>query len=295
MQVAWQAAVSYWWAVAQPDFSKSVLILVGHASSFDPDAAASVYQHAKELRRRGIFGEVREAFWKRKPLLADVIPGPEYTAVFVAPFFISEGYFAEGVIPESLGFKTSLPNWNRVQSRGPQVLLYCNVVGTHPDLGQIAVHRVREVVEQFPFPRAPKPADISVIIAGHGTEREPKSREAVEALLRRVGATNTYAQVAAVYLEEQPQIAAVYDLARTRQVVVVPFFVGEGPHVKKDIPMALGVPESVVLQRLDAGQGAWRNPTEKQGKLVWYAQPIGTDPRMADIVLERVREAAEWV
>ncbi len=282
--------------MAPQDFSNAILILVGHASSFDPDAAASVSQHAGELRRRHIFGDVREAFWKRKPRLPEVIPGPEFPRVFVLPFFISEGYFSERVIPESLGF-TNAGNsgWTRVQTRGAQILVYCNVVGTHPDLRQIAVHRVQEVIDRFPFPRAPKPADLSVIVAGHGTERDTNSRAAVESLVKRVSATNIYAHVGAVYLEEQPPIAAAYEMARTRHVVVVPFFVGEGPHVKEDIPVALGLSEKVVQQRLQTGQSAWRNPTEKHDKLVWYAQPIGTDPRMADIVLERVREAATWL
>lgn len=281
--------------MAQQDFSNSVLILAGHASSFDPDAAASISQNAAELRRRRIFGEVREAFWKRKPGLPEAIPGPEYPRVFVLPFFISEGYFSERVIPEALGFKAGHSGWNRVQARGSQVLVYCNVVGTHPHLDRIASHRVQEVIDRFPFPRAPKLSDLTVIIAGHGTQRDPNSRAAVEALVKRLSATNTYARVAAVYLEEEPPIAAAYELSPTRHVVIVPFFVGEGPHVKKDIPVALGLPEKVVQQRLEAGQSAWRNPTETHAKLVWYAQPIGTDRRMADIVLERVHEAATWL
>ena len=282
--------------MAPHDFSKSLLILVGHASSFDPEAAASVSQHAAELRRRRIFGDVREAFWKGKPGLPEVMPGPEYRQVFVLPFFISEGYFSEGVIPESLGFKPSgQSGWNRTQMRGAQVLVYCNVVGTHQHLDRIAIHRVQEAIERFPFPRAPKASDLTVIIAGHGTQRDPNSRTAVEALVKRVAAAEIYAQVSAVYLEEQPPIAAAYELSPTRHVVVVPFFVGEGPHVKIDIPVALGVSETLARKRLDAGQSAWRNPTEIHDKLLWYAQPIGTDPRMADIVLERVRQAATWI
>ena len=32
--------------------------------------------------------------------------------------------------------------------------------------------------------------------------------------------------------------------------------------------------------------------SEKDGKLVWYSPAVGTEPHMADVILERVREAA---
>ena len=56
--------------------------------------------------------------------------------------------------------------------------------------------------------------------------------------------------------------------------------------------MLLGEPEKLVKERLVAGQPTWRNPTEKHGKLVWYSPAVGTEPHMADVILERVREAA---
>ena len=58
------------------------------------------------------------------------------------------------------------------------------------------------------------------------------------------------------------------------------------------IPVMLGEAKSLVEQRLAAGQPAWRNPTEKNGKLVWYSPAIGGDPRLVDVILERVKEAA---
>ena len=76
--------------------------------------------------------------------------------------------------------------------------------------------------------------------------------------------------------------------------MVLPFFASNGLHVSQDIPVLLGEPESLVRQRLARGHPPWRNPTEKHGKLVWYAPAIGTDPLMADVILERVREAVTW-
>jgi len=46
-----------------------------------------------------------------------------------------------------------------------------------------------------------------------------------------------------------------------------------------------------VKERLAAGQFPWRNPTERQGRLVWYTPALGTEPSLVEVILERVREA----
>ena len=54
-----------------PDFSDAALLVLGHGTELDPQSSAPVYQHAAELWRRGIFAEVREAFWKQAPGVQD--------------------------------------------------------------------------------------------------------------------------------------------------------------------------------------------------------------------------------
>ena len=73
---------------------------------------------------------------------------------------------------------------------------------------------------------------------------------------------------------------------------MVPFFISDGLHSYEDIPVMLGEPERVVQERLKSGQPTWRNPTERKGKRLWYSASIGTEPLIADVILERVREAA---
>ena len=72
------------------------------------------------------------------------------------------------------------------------------------------------------------------------------------------------------------------------------FFISDGLHVREDIPVLLGAPQRVVRQRHESGQPTWRNPTEVNGKRVWYSTSVGSDPHLADVVLERVREASRW-
>ena len=107
-----------------------------------------------------------------------------------------------------------------------------------------------------------------------------------------IRAQGLYAGVHAVFMEEAPRIAACYEMAQTRNIVVVPFFISDGLHVREDIPVLLGEPKRVVEQRLANGGPTWRNPTEIKGRRVWYSASVGSDPRIAEVILERVREAS---
>jgi sirohydrochlorin cobaltochelatase len=281
--------------VGQEDFSDAALVLIGHGSTANVESGASVFQHAAELRRRKLFGEVREAFWKQAPRLADVLASLSAPRVFLAPLFVSEGYFSEQVIPRALGLRAEdQHSFCRVLQKGSRTVFYCRPVGTHASMTSVLLARAREVVERFPFPRAPAPKSLTLFIAGHGTEQDENSRKPIERQVELIRALRLYAGVHAVFMEEEPRIADCSRMAQTRNLVVVPFFISDGLHVTEDIPVLLGQPTRVVRQRRESGQPTWRNPTEFEGKLVWYSPSAGSDPHMADVLLERVREASLW-
>lgn len=282
--------------MSQPEFADAALVLLGHGTTLDTNSSAPVYQHAAELRRRHCFAAVRETFWKQPPQLTEVLSELQYPRIFIVPLFISEGHFSETVIPLTLGFSRVQPGqFNRVQHRRTGVLVYCRPLGTHPAMTELLQARATEVLEQFPFPRRPKPQDVTLFIAGHGTEQNTNSREAVDRQVAALRDLNLYAAVHAVFLDEEPRISACCQIAQTPNIVVIPFFISEGLHVRQDIPVLLGQPEAVVQQRLQNGQAPWRNPSQKHGKLVWYGRSVGTQSRIAELILERVREGATWL
>jgi sirohydrochlorin cobaltochelatase len=275
------------------NFSDAALVLVGHGSTLNADSASPTYQHAASIRGRQIFGQVVETFWKQEPYLSQVWRGVFAPRVFVVPLFISDGYFTEEVIPRELGFGAAgEADLERVQRRGQQLFHYCQPVGTHPGMTDVLLARAREVVEKFPFPRAPRPADTTLFIAGHGTGNNENSRLAIEAQVERIRALKMYADVHAVFMEEDPRISDCYSLAKTRHIVMVPFFISDGLHSFEDIPVMLGAPKAVVMERFKSGQPTWRNPTEHAGKRLWYGASIGSEPLMAEVILQRVEEAA---
>lgn len=279
-------------------FPDAALVLLGHGSTKNAGSSAAVYQHAAELRRRGIFAEVREAFWKQEPNAGEVLDSLASPRAFIVPLFISEGYFSSEVIPRSLGFApgaAKLPPATRGNAGGSRTpeLIYCKPIGTHERMTAVLLDRARGVVAQFPFPRAPRPKDLTLFVAGHGTQQNENSRQAIDLQVERIRALNEYADVRAIFLEEDPRIPECYRLAPTKNIVIVPFFTGDGLHTQEDIPVLLGEAKRTVQDRLAAGQPTWRNPTERSGKLVWYAPAAGTDPLIAEVILERVREMAE--
>jgi sirohydrochlorin cobaltochelatase len=273
--------------IVAEDYSDAALVLVGHGSTLNAESSAPVYQHAEELRKREIFAQVLEAFWKVEPYLAGVLRGVFAPRVFIVPLFISEGYFTEEVIPRELGFERGM----RSAERGTQQLYYCGPIGTHDSMTEVLLRRAREVAEQHPFPRAPKPEETALFIAGHGTGNNENSRKAIERQAELIQGKKIYREVHAVFMEEEPRIGDCYTMTDAKNLVMVPFFISDGLHSYEDIPVMLGESEKVVRERLQQGHPTWRNPTEKKGKRVWYSASIGNEPHIADVVLERVREA----
>jgi sirohydrochlorin cobaltochelatase len=274
--------------VTGENYSDAVLVVMGHGTTLNAESALPVRQHAAELRRRKLFAEVREAFWKQEPRIKLVLAEITAPRVFIVPLFISEGYFSAQIIPQELGFAEQ-----SVIHLPLTTTYYCKPVGSHDSMTGVILARAAEVIRKHPFPRAPKPADITLFIAGHGTERNANSRQAIERQADLIRARNLYAGVQAIFMEESPRIAECYPLATTKNIVVVPFFISDGLHVVEDIPVLLGEPERLVKERLAARQPTWRNPTEKNGKLVWYSPSVGTEPSLAEVILQQVREATK--
>jgi sirohydrochlorin cobaltochelatase len=273
------------------DLTDAALVLVGHGSTKNADSSAPVYQHAAELRRRQVFADVLECFWKVEPGLSGVLQRVLARRVFIVPLFISEGYFTEQAIPCELGLRAKgQTDFARVQQRGNQTLFYCAPVGTHDSMTGVLLARARDVVQQYPFPHAPKPGEIAFFIAGHGTDQNENSRKAIERHVELIRQRHEYAEVHPAFIEEEPRIGDCYRLAQARNIVIVPFFISDGMHSVEDIPVLLGEPERLVRERLQNGQPTWRNPTERNGKRLWYSTSIGTEPHVTDVILERVRE-----
>ena len=281
--------------MSELDFEDAALVLIGHGSTLNGESSDPIYLHADAIREMGLFSEVRECFWKLEPSISSVRDQVFSKRIFIVPLFISEGYFTQQVIPRELGFCSNTDeSFHRIREWAGQRCYYCDPVGTHPSMTEALSHRAQQVLETFPFPSRPQDDQVTLFIAGHGTGNNKNSRRIIEDQASLLRSTGRYADVHAVFMEEEPRIEACYEMALSRNIVMVPFFISDGLHSFEDIPMMLGESGTAVAKRLKEGVPTWRNPTERNGKRVWYTRSIGLDSAITDVVLERAREAAAW-
>jgi sirohydrochlorin cobaltochelatase len=282
------------------DFSNDALVLIAHGSTVNEQSSAPTRLLVEKLRGRNLFAEVACAFNLEQPKIEDVPRLVSAKRIFIVPVTISEGHFTEETIPFRLTLCTKgqcdCPegecNYPREKEVGGKQLIYCKPIGTHASMTEVLLARARNIVTQHPFPKEPQPSETTLFIAGHGTKKNANSRKAIEAQVELIRQRGEYADVHAAFMEESPFIADCYTASEAKHIVMVPFFIADGLHTVEDIPVFLGELENRVKERLIAGQPTWRNPTERQGKLVWYTEAIGSEPSLPEVILERVREMA---
>src|SRR5437667_2998788 len=260
--------------------SGAALLIVGHGSTVNPDSSAPTLAHAAEIRRRKLFAEVSCAFWKEEPSLRDALFlfDPEsIREVYVVPNFISEGYFTQTVIPRELEL-----NGRTTKRPSGQMWKYCEPVGNHPMMTDLLLQRARQVARDV------DPRKTSLLIVAHGTDLNENSAVAAKREADKIRALGKYAAVLNVYMEEPPLVSEWRKLTRTSNVVVVPFFISDGLHSYEDIPVLLGIANrSSTATRAARGEVFQRNPYKIDGRSLFYAPSIGTDPGFADIIIEQ--------
>jgi sirohydrochlorin cobaltochelatase len=271
------------------EFPDATLLLVAHGSTVNADSATAAYQHAEALRERGVFKDVKVGFWKQEPFIRPVAASITTPRVFVAPLFLSDGYFTEEVIPRELELRIEAQvGFEPIQRRDGRVWLYCAPFGTHPRVTELVLARAAEVVGLSGS--VPNPTETALCLAAHGTLKNDRSRNAVEWQAQQIRGRGQYPEVHALFMEEEPRISDLFRLVNATNVVVVPFFISDGLHAREDVPVLMGEDPAAVQQRLRAGEPTWVNPTERASKRIWYSKSIGTAPLVVELILERVRE-----
>jgi sirohydrochlorin cobaltochelatase len=271
-----------------PPKAHSALLIVAHGSTVNPDSSAPTLAHAAEIRRQKVFAEVACAFWKEEPSLRDALFlfDPEWTReVYVVPNFISEGYFTQTVIPRELDL-----NGPTTERSNGQIWRYCEPVGNHPAMTELLLKRAREIAPGV------DPPETSLLIVAHGTDLNENSAVAAKREAEKIRALGRFAAVLNVYMEEPPLVSEWRKLTKTRNVVVVPFFISDGLHSYEDIPRLIGIVVAADVDRgrpgsappaTAPGQIFRRNPYRIDGRSLFYAPSIGTDPGFADIIVEQ--------
>lgn len=240
------------------------LLLAGHGSHLNGDSSSPVRAHAAEIARRGLYDQVVPVFWKEEPALCRALDSTDATDVTVVPVFVSTGYFTEQVIPREMRLSGPV-----TRSNGQRVR-YTRPIGAHPSLAQVIAQRAREA--------GAEPSD-SVVVLGHGTPRNPRSETNVYAQAAALRQLGIFAEVGVVFIDQDPNIADVFEAVRGDSIFMVPLFIADGWHVSETIPADLA---------MEGGE------VRRGTRSLRYARAVGTHPHVADVILELAAEAAAW-
>lgn len=112
----------------------------------------------------------------------------------------------------------------------------------------------------------------ALVIVGHGSHLNEDSSLPVYEHAGRIRESGEYDEVVECFWKEEPSMRHVLDTVESDEVYLVPAFISEGYFTQQVIPREFGLDGPV---------------TEKAGKTIRYAGPLGTFEKMADVILER--------
>jgi len=124
-----------------------------------------------------------------------------------------------------------------------------------------------------------------MLLVGHGSTM-PFNQDLVEKTAAMIKAGNTDFIVKCGFMNmNKPTIKESLEAFRLEPIdvlVVVPLFLAKGVHIEKDIPGEIGLPE-----------GTKKGNFVLNGKTIplVYADPIGSDPLLADLMVKNATKA----
>ncbi|RME93079.1 MAG: hypothetical protein D6766_08815 [Verrucomicrobia bacterium] len=277
---------SYQCPVRPPRPDPIALVLLAHGSTAHRSALGRIAPLAAALATGSPFHPVKAAFWKQAPRIQEVLADLPSDRACIVPLFLSAGHFAGRVIPQTLGLRMS--NGIGMGRAFERDLVYARPLGCHPGLARIAGELGRSVLP----PETEPAADTALVLAGHGTPRNRRSRRDVETVAAGVRRLGWFAEVHALFLEEAPRIEDWWRISSRPRVVVIPWTLAEGLHGGEDIPVRLGADPAAVEARLAAKEAPWINPTPLHGREVWCTPSLGAAPGLSRLIRELAMEAA---
>lgn len=255
----------------------TALLLVGHGSSRAPQARAATDRLAEAVRASGRFADVRTAFLKQAPSIAEAMAAFAAPMVTVVPVFAAEGHFTRTVIPGLIAEAVAAAGY-----RG--TVRQTLAVGAHPRLEDILRRRAVDALV-----RSGAPTDqVALLLIGHGSSRPGGASAAARALAERLTRGCGCAGVHACFLEEAPFVADWPAMTAAPVVIALPLLVAEGLHGSLDLPPLFGLtPQEATA----ADAPPLLGPLRAHGRTVWYWRGIGSDGEVASVVLSLADEA----
>ena len=120
-------------------------------------------------------------------------------------------------------------------------------------------------------------SDSALILVGHGSTLNPDSSAPTHAHARAIRERGIFREVHSCFWKEEPSMREVFRMVESDTIYVVPVFISEGYFTQTVIPRELEL------------QGT---PTRRGGREIYYCDPVGSHPRMTEVLLRRARDVA---
>lgn len=239
-------------AKRQDALSEAGLLVVAHGERGGAAENRLVHNLVARLREAGLFARVEAGFIRSDPSIEDAAARLGTDALTVYPLFMSDGYYVRQAIPQRLGAV-------RGDAERAEILTPLGLDAALPPL-------VAEIAMEAAHGASLDPAAAHLLLVAHGSSKSGDSAAAARAVARRIDTAGDFASLTVCFLEEEPFLQAVLKTV-PGPAVLLGLFAGDGMHAAEDLPAA--------LKRNGRGD-------------VVLAGSLGTDPRLADLVVSAI-------
>ncbi|MDR0309185.1 MAG: sirohydrochlorin cobaltochelatase [Candidatus Methanoplasma sp.] len=258
---------------------KKGIMIIGHGSRYNYNKWV-MEEQKKRLEAKG-FENIYIGFNETTlPHADDVLKdmaSDGVDEVVAIPFFIASGLHITRDIPEKLG----IPHGSGgavVEVGGKKInIRYEQPFGNDPALADILSERIEEL--------SSGKGKRGIIVIGHGS-RLPFNKETVTFQADRLREKG-YENVACAFNEfDEPHIETAFDEMVSNgmeEVIVLPLFISLGAHLKHDVPQKVHLRDGAAEDRL---------VLDGREVTVKYAMPVGSDPRLTDIIADKIEGKA---
>jgi len=252
------------------------IMIVGHGSRFNFNKW--VMEKQKERLEDLGFDNIYIGFNETSiPLAGDVLnimAGDGIDEVIAVPFFIASGLHITRDIPNKLGIPQN-SDGGVVDVNGKKVTIhYIGPFGNDPLLSVILSERIKELWDET--------KNCGILVIGHGS-RLPYNKETIQFQsknLEDMGFKNVHYAFNEFDVPKVEDVMKEMTMSGLEEIIVLPLFISMGAHLKNDIPGKIGLED-----RTSQGTFVFDGKTV----IVKYALPIGEDPRLTEVIAEKIR------
>lgn len=256
---------------------KTGILIGGHGSTMSFNKGVLDMQ-ADRLRAKGydnVYVGFNETSFPSLAEAATEMVRDGYDRIVILPFFVASGLHITRDFPmKHFGLPRDATDgvW---ECEGREVAIHIEQpFGDEPLLGEILAERVEEL-------RTPG-KKTAIIVMGHGSRLE-YNRNVVNLNADRLRAKG-YDMVYIGFNEfDEPKIEDVIPGMiddGAEEIIALPLFISLGKHLTMDVPAKLGI------ENFSNGGIVHRDGRDVEVK---YAQPVGADPRLCDVLVEKLR------